>query len=98
MCSRARRSRSPPWPTPWAPSALRSIPFGASSRPMSWRPNALAAEIIVVDDGSSDHPEDVVAQFPEVRFIRQDNKGLAAARNTGLRAACSDKVVFLDAD
>jgi glycosyltransferase involved in cell wall biosynthesis/SAM-dependent methyltransferase len=57
-----------------------------------------AAEIIVVDDGSSDHPEDVVAQFPEVRFIRQDNKGLAAARNTGLRAACSDKVVFLDAD
>ena len=57
-----------------------------------------AAEIIVVDDGSSDHPEDVVAQFPEVRFVRQANKGLAAARNTGLRAACSDKVVFLDAD
>ena len=57
-----------------------------------------AAEIIVVDDGSSDHPEDVAAQFRGVRFIRQDNKGLAAARNTGLRAVRSDKVVFLDAD
>jgi glycosyltransferase involved in cell wall biosynthesis len=62
------------------------------------RQTVRAAEIIVVDDGSNDHPEDVVAQFPGVRFIRQDNKGLAAARNTGLRAACSDKVVFLDAD
>ena len=57
-----------------------------------------AAEIIVVDDGSTDHPEHVVAQFPGVRFIRQDNQGLAAARNTGLRAASSDKVIFLDAD
>lgn len=57
-----------------------------------------AAEVIVVDDGSSDHPEDVVAQFSRVRFIRQDNQGLAAARNAGLRAAGSEKVVFLDAD
>jgi SAM-dependent methyltransferase len=62
------------------------------------RQTVRAAEIIVVDDGSSDHPDDVVAQFPGVRFIRQDNKGLAAARNTGLSAARSDKVVFLDAD
>jgi glycosyltransferase involved in cell wall biosynthesis len=57
-----------------------------------------AAEIIVIDDGSTDHPEDVVAQFPRVRFIRQDNRGLAAARNTGLGAVRSDRVVFLDAD
>jgi glycosyltransferase involved in cell wall biosynthesis len=57
-----------------------------------------ASEIIVVDDGSTDHPEYVATQFPGVRFIRQDNRGLAAARNTGLMAASSDKVVFLDAD
>lgn len=57
-----------------------------------------ATEIVVVDDGSSDHPEDVVAQFPGVRFIRQENRGLAAARNTGLRAVRSDRVLFLDAD
>jgi len=62
------------------------------------RQTVRAAELIVVDDGSSDHPEDVVAQFPGVRFIRQDNKGLSAARNKGLSAARSDKVVFLDAD
>jgi glycosyltransferase involved in cell wall biosynthesis len=62
------------------------------------RQTVRAAEIIVVDDGSTDHPEDVVARFPSVGFIRQDNKGLAAARNTGMSAACSDKMVFLDAD
>jgi glycosyltransferase involved in cell wall biosynthesis len=62
------------------------------------RQTVRAAEIIIVDDGSTDHPEDVVTRFPGVRFIRQDNKGLAAARNTGLRAARGDKVVFLDAD
>jgi SAM-dependent methyltransferase len=62
------------------------------------RQTVRAAEIIVVDDGSTDHPEDVVARFTSVRFIRQDNKGLAAARNAGLGAARSDKVMFLDAD
>src|SRR5271166_1308348 len=40
---RARRSRCPPWPTPWAPSARRSIPSGVLSRRMSWRPSACTA-------------------------------------------------------
>jgi glycosyltransferase involved in cell wall biosynthesis len=57
-----------------------------------------ADEIIVVDDGSIDHPEVVVSRYPQVRMIRQENQGLAAARNTGLRAAVSDKIIFLDAD
>jgi glycosyltransferase involved in cell wall biosynthesis/SAM-dependent methyltransferase len=55
-------------------------------------------EIIVVDDGSEDDPALVVRQFPNVRFIRRDNGGLSAARNTGLAATDADKVVFLDAD
>ena len=57
-----------------------------------------AKEIIVVDDGSTDHPEAVVSRYPQVRLIRQRNQGLSAARNTGLRAAVSDKIIFLDAD
>lgn len=57
-----------------------------------------ADEIIVVDDGSDDHPEDVLGQFPQVRLIRQANAGLSEARNTGWRAATSDFVLFLDAD
>jgi glycosyltransferase involved in cell wall biosynthesis len=55
-------------------------------------------EIIVVDDGSTDRPEEVTARFAGVRLIRQPNAGLAAARNTGWRAAASDHLVFLDAD
>ncbi len=56
------------------------------------------AALIVVDDGSDDHPELVTRDLPGVRLIRQANAGLSAARNTGLRAASSPFVVFLDAD
>ena len=55
-------------------------------------------EVIVVDDGSTDHPELVVQKFPSCRLIRQDNRGLASARNTGLQAGRSPYIVFLDAD
>ena len=55
-------------------------------------------ETVVVDDGSHDDPAAVVAGFPGVRLIRQDNAGLAAARNTGLRHSRGRHVVFLDAD
>jgi glycosyltransferase involved in cell wall biosynthesis len=55
-------------------------------------------QIIVVDDGSSDDPAAVVAQFSMVRMIRQENRGLSAARNTGLHNCATSHVVFLDAD
>jgi glycosyltransferase involved in cell wall biosynthesis len=55
-------------------------------------------EILLVDDGSTDNTRDQVRRFPEVIYIRQDNAGLAAARNTGLRRSRGDLLVFLDAD
>src|SRR5947208_132283 len=58
----------------------------------------VAVEIIVVDDGSTDETPAVIAEHPEVRAIRQPNRGVAAARNAGLGAARRDFIVFLDAD
>src|SRR5262249_43770599 len=55
-------------------------------------------QIIVVDDGSTDDPDAVVAQYRGVQLIRQGNRGLAGARNTGLRASSAPFLLFLDAD
>jgi len=55
-------------------------------------------EIIVVDDGSADNPSEVAHLYPEVRFIRQENQGVAAARNTGIQNSSGSFIVFLDGD
>jgi glycosyltransferase involved in cell wall biosynthesis len=56
-------------------------------------------ECVVVDDGSTDDTEQVIAAFgPAVRLVRQPNQGLSAARNTGIRAARGRYIAFLDAD
>ncbi len=56
-------------------------------------------EVIVVDDGSKDRTQDVIAKYAgKIVAIRQENMGLAGARNTGIRAASGEFVGFLDSD
>jgi hypothetical protein len=54
--------------------------------------------VIVVDDGSTDDTCSIVAGFPKVRTIRQENRGLSAARNVGLQAANGEIVAYTDSD
>jgi glycosyltransferase involved in cell wall biosynthesis len=56
-------------------------------------------EIIIVDDGSKDDTATLIKSFGDrVRYIRQDNQGIAAARNTGIQSATGDWIAFLDHD
>lgn len=58
-------------------------------------------ELIIVDDGSTDDTERLVKSFKseKIRYIRhRENKGPAAARNTGIRSAQGDYIAFQDSD
>ncbi len=58
-----------------------------------------ADEIIVIDDGSKDSTEVIALSFRDrIRYIKQQNGGIAAARNAGIQAATSEWIAFLDHD
>ena len=56
-------------------------------------------EVLLVDDGSTDRTEQIAKQFPSARYIKHEtNRGLSAARNTGIKAAAGELVAFTDSD
>ena len=65
-----------------------------SALAQSYRP----AEIIVVDDGSTDGSAEIAQRYLEVRYFHQANQGASAARNLGVRASHGGFLAFLDAD
>lgn len=57
-------------------------------------------ELLIVDDGSPDKSIEICQQFTDsrIKIIRQVNRGVAAARNNGIRHAQGEYITFLDAD
>ena len=64
-------------------------------------------EIIVVDDGSDDKTYDLLVkselldmrgQLPNIRYLYQENKGVSAARNLGIKEAENEYIALLDSD
>jgi hypothetical protein len=55
-------------------------------------------EVLVIDDSSPDNASEVAGRYPGVRCLRCDNRGMAGARNLGIRSTSGDFLVFLDSD
>ncbi|KPK02655.1 MAG: hypothetical protein AMK71_01505 [Nitrospira bacterium SG8_35_4] len=59
-------------------------------------------EVLVIDDGSKDKTPQIISQFEQwdgrYKGIRQENRGVSAARNRGIQASQGDYIAFLDAD
>ncbi|MBQ1325650.1 MAG: glycosyltransferase family 2 protein [Solobacterium sp.] len=55
-------------------------------------------DITVVDDGSEDNTAAVCRNYPQVKYLYCAHRGVAAARNTAIRASDGEMIAFLDAD
>lgn len=59
-------------------------------------------ELIIIDDGSKDHSKEIyyafAREYPQIKVIQQENQGVYAARQCGIRHATGDYIIFVDAD
>src|SRR6266700_4011983 len=55
-------------------------------------------EVIAVNDGSTDSTPDIASEYPFVKLVNTENRGLSNARNTGIEAADGQLVAFIDDD
>ena len=92
--------------TPWPVSVIIPV-YNAESTLKECVTSALEqscppAEILLVDDGSTDGTLSLAAQLagenPSIRLLRQEHAGVSEARNCGLHNAVGDYVIFLDSD
>jgi glycosyltransferase involved in cell wall biosynthesis len=65
-----------------------------SALAQDWRP----LEVVVVDDGSTDDTAAIVARYPDVMYVRQDNQGPSAARNTAAEHSSGEFLANFDSD
>lgn len=63
-----------------------------------WLQKYPLVEVIIVDDGSIDNTKEIVELITGVKYIYQNNQGLSAARNTGIKNSKGEYFIFLDAD
>ncbi|MET0653732.1 MAG: glycosyltransferase [Hyphomicrobiaceae bacterium] len=76
--------------------------FIADALASAQREPGIDAEIIVVDDGSTDETTRVVSSISErdqrIRLLQREHRGVSPTRNVGVRAATGEYVTFLDSD
>jgi len=97
-------ARAPYFPLPRAPKVSVIVAAYNGARTLEACLDSLTKlnypnyEVILVDDGSTDATAQLAAAFKTVRCIHQPNRGLSAARNTGLAAAMGEVIAYTDCD